>query len=106
MPQGGGSLITHRWQPITDLPDDWQALCRADLHTVHSEWAAARALLDDPGRVQQLQEQLMTVWAIETGIIERLYEVIEASRSPSPRSAWARSNNSTRMAASAPRRGH
>ena len=75
MPRGGSSLIAHRWQPITDLPDDWQALCRADLHTIHAEWAAARALLDDPGRVQQLQEQLMTVWAIETGIIERLYEV-------------------------------
>ena len=75
MPRGGGSLIAHRWRPIADLPDDWQALCRADLHNVHAEWAAARALLDDPGRVQQVQEQLMTVWAIETGIIERLYTV-------------------------------
>ena len=75
MPRRGGSLIAHRWQPITDLPDDWQALCRTDLHAVHAEWAAARTALDDPDTVRQLQEQLMTVWAIETGIIERLYTV-------------------------------
>ena len=75
MPHGSGSLIAHRWQPITDLPDDWQALCRADLHAVHAEWAAVRAALDDPDTVRQLQERLMTVWAIETGIIERLYTV-------------------------------
>ena len=75
MPQGGGSLIAHRWRPIADLPHDWRALCREDLHAVHAEWTAARAALADPDRVSRLQERLMTVWAIETGIIERLYSV-------------------------------
>ena len=75
MPQGGSSLIAHHWRPIANLPDDWEALCRPDLHAIHAEWAAARAALDDPDRVRQVQERLMTVWAIETGIIESLYSV-------------------------------
>ena len=75
MPRRGGSLIAHRWQRIADLPDDWRSICCGDLHAVHAEWAAARTALDDPDTVWQLQERLMTVWAIETGIIERLYEV-------------------------------
>lgn len=75
MPPGGSSLIAHRWQPITDLPDDWRSLCRPDLDDVHGRWVAARERLTDTARVQQVQERLMTVWAIETGIIERLYSV-------------------------------
>jgi Fic family protein len=75
MPPGGSSLIAHRWQPITDLPPDWESLCRPDLHDVHERWTAARERMTNPARVQQVQERLMTVWAIETGIIERLYSV-------------------------------
>ena len=75
MPRGRGSLIAHHWQPIADLPSDWQALCREDLHAIHERWTAARERLADPDRVRQVQDRLMTVWAIETGIIERLYEV-------------------------------
>ena len=75
MPQGGSSLIAHRWRPIADLPDDWQALCRPDLHAVHAEWTEARTRLDDEASVRTVQERLMAVWAIETGIIERLYSV-------------------------------
>ena len=75
MPPGGSSLIAHHWQPIADLPPEWGDLCRPDLHEVHERWMAARRRLDDPDRVRQVQERLMTVWAIETGIIERLYSV-------------------------------
>ncbi len=75
MPPGGSSLIAHRWQPITDLPDDWRSLCRPDLDDVHRRWVGARERLTDPAPVRQVQERLMTVWAIETGIIERLYSV-------------------------------
>ena len=75
MPPGGSSLIAHHWQPIADLPSDWQSLCRPDLHDAHERWTAARERLADPDRVRQVQERLMTVWAIETGIIERLYSV-------------------------------
>jgi len=75
MPTGGGSLIAHHWQPIADLPADWRALCRPDLHEVHARWTEALEQLDAPERVREVQERLMRVWAIETGIIERLYSV-------------------------------
>ena len=75
MPPGGSSLIAHHWQPIADLPAGWRSLCRPDLHDVHGRWTAARERLAAPDRVRQVQERLMTVWAIETGIIERLYSV-------------------------------
>jgi len=74
MPRGGSSLIAHHWRPIADLPADWATLCREDLHAARADWVTARASLDDD-RVRQVQERLMTVWAIETGIIERLYSV-------------------------------
>ena len=69
------SLIAHRWQPITDLPADWRELCRPDLHAAHDQWAAARSALADERALRHLQERLMTVWAIETGVIERLYDI-------------------------------
>ena len=78
MPRGRGSLIAHHWQPIADLPSDWQSLCRPDLHAIHErldDGTHARSILPDPGRVTLVQERLMTVWAVETGIIEGLYSV-------------------------------
>ena len=68
-------LVSHAWDPITDLPEDWRELCRDDLAAVHQEWREQRQLLKDPEKLQKFQERLMTHWAIETGIIERLYTV-------------------------------
>ena len=65
----------HRWSPIEDLPADWRDLCRPDLHAVHREWVGERDLVKDPAKHQEFQEQLAMRWAIETGIIERLYTV-------------------------------
>ena len=67
--------IAHEWEPITDLPDDWHDLCRPDLHAVHRQWVAERKLVKDEEKLQQFQEELALHWAIETGIIERLYRV-------------------------------
>ena len=36
--------IAHKWEPIQDLPDNWQDLCRPDLHAVHRQWLAERKL--------------------------------------------------------------
>ena len=67
--------IAHKWEPITDLPDNWQDLCRPDLHAVHRQWLAERKLIKDETKLLRLQERLYTLWAVETGIIERLYTV-------------------------------
>ncbi len=67
--------ISHRWEPIEDLPADWRDLCRPDLHDVHQQWVADRKLIKDKTKLEQFQEQLYILWAVETGIIERLYSV-------------------------------
>ena len=67
--------IAHKWEPIQDLPPNWQDLCRPDLHDVHRQWVADRKLIKDETKLEQFQEQLYTLWAVEAGIIERLYSV-------------------------------
>ncbi len=65
--------IAHKWEPIQDLPEKWKDLCRPDLHAVHRQWVAERKLIKDEGKLRQFQEELELLWAIETGLIERLY---------------------------------
>ena len=66
---------SHKWEPIEDLPADWHDLCRPDLHAVHRQWIAERNLIKDPAKFEVFQEKLALLWAIETGVIERLYTV-------------------------------
>jgi Fic family protein len=61
------------WEPITNLPDNWTAMRRDDLRLVHHQWAAEKKILRDPLKIEKLKNRLGTEWAIETGIIERLY---------------------------------
>ena len=68
-------VVSYEWEPIEDLPTDWLDLCRNDLHAVHRQWTADRALVKDGSKLKKFQEQLAVLWAIETGIIERLYRV-------------------------------
>ena len=69
------TMPSYQWAPIEDLPLDWRDLCRSDLHAVHREWVGERDLVKDPAKHEEFQEQLAMRWAIETGIIERLYTV-------------------------------
>ena len=67
--------LAHEWQLIDDLPEDWQDLSRPDLLRVRDEWLAEKAVLTDPEKLKRFEEKLHTLWAIETGIIEKLYTV-------------------------------
>ena len=66
-------MVSHRWSPIEDLPEDWEELCREDLHAVHKQWVSDRGLIRDEQKIRKFQEELALHWAIETGLIERLY---------------------------------
>ena len=68
-----GDMVSHRWAPIEDLPEDWEELCREDLHAVHKQWVSDRGLIRDEQKIRKFQEELALQWAIETGLIERLY---------------------------------
>lgn len=67
--------IGHEWREIDDLPEDWRDFSRDDLRAVHSQWTQDRRLVKDQTKVKRFQEAIAMRWAIETGIIERLYKV-------------------------------
>lgn len=65
----------HKWERIRDLPDNWVDLHRRELDLAQRQWSKEKSILRDPRKLVELEEQLATLWAIETGIIERLYTV-------------------------------
>ena len=67
--------VSHAWDPIEDLPADWKRWARPDLDDLLELWDTEKASLKDQAKVERLRERLATLWAIETGIIERLYTV-------------------------------
>ena len=68
-------MMAHSWSPITDLPEGWEAIARPDLDEMLRLWNEERRHLADPSRAVALQERLANLWAIETGVIERLYTI-------------------------------
>ena len=65
--------VGHSWRPIEDLPDDWQRLADSDLHQLADRWNEHRDELGAEGAVADFGERLKREWAIETGLIERVY---------------------------------
>ena len=64
--------IGHRWEPITDLADDDRAAASEELLALARLWQNIRDEFD-PVQIHDFNERLKREWAIETGIIERLY---------------------------------
>jgi hypothetical protein len=66
------------WSPetgIEDLPADIAALAVPEIARVKEQWSARKAELGDSDRLRLFTEQLNREWAIETGIIENLYDI-------------------------------
>ena len=74
MPQDSRSVpVGHAWRPIEDLPADWQDLADADIRRFAEDWPAIREGLGAEGAIAEFSERLKREWAIETGLIERVY---------------------------------
>lgn len=65
--------VAHRWRPIEDLPSDWQDLADADLDRLADDWRTMCEGLGAEGAIAEFSERLKREWAIETGLIERVY---------------------------------
>ncbi len=64
--------IAHHWSPITGLSEHDHELDRAELISLASVWGDVKSEL--PGdQVDDFNERLKREWAIETGLIERVY---------------------------------
>ena len=70
--------VHHAWAPITNLSDEDLEAASSDLLTLMSVWDEARGELSEE-QVEDFNERLNREWAIETGIIERIYTLDEGT---------------------------
>ena len=68
-------MSVYKWKPIEDLPDDWQKLASSELAGLFAVWKEQVIRLKDSPAYLEFQARLRREWAIETGIIEGLYDI-------------------------------
>jgi Fic family protein len=61
------------WKPIEDLPEDWQDFSDPDLQVLAKTWLERVDQMQATQQLREFNERLSRQWAIETGIIERVY---------------------------------
>lgn len=61
------------WLPITDLSESDRSLASPEFATLQALWKDQREQLASHGALARFTEELKREWAIETGLIERLY---------------------------------
>lgn len=65
--------MTFKWKPLEDLPHDHPALASSELAILATVWKEQQEALSAGEALRQFNERLQREWAIETGIIERVY---------------------------------
>lgn len=68
----------HIWQPetgITDIEVPWKELAASEIESIRKIWAEQKERLKGSSQLAQFTERLSREWAIETGIIENLYQI-------------------------------
>lgn len=68
------SVTSSPWNPITGLTEP-DALASSDVRVFTSMWLRQRARMQELDVLATFQERLARHWSIETGILERLYDV-------------------------------
>ncbi|MCL1467954.1 Fic family protein [Argonema galeatum] len=63
------------WQPIDDLPQNWQAMASSELPPLVTVWNEQADRLRESGAFKAFMAKMRREIAIETGIIERLYTI-------------------------------
>ena len=64
----------HKWHPIRDYEVDPTSLEQGELAALANVWEEERGRLVDSDALPTFNEKLRREWAIETGLIERVYE--------------------------------
>lgn len=70
--------VGHHWAPITDLSEDDLSAASTELPPLLLTWEEFRQELPEQ-QVREFNDRLQREWAIETGIIERLYTLDEGT---------------------------
>jgi Fic family protein len=71
--------VSEPWQPIDDLPVDWQKLVNPSIQNQTKAWLEQAAQLKNKESYEAFLVRLRREWAIETGILERLYTLTEGA---------------------------
>jgi Fic family protein len=71
--------IIRSWQPIEALPDNWERWKSLELHGLVQEWEEQREELEERNAYKTFLSQMRRRWAIETGVLERLYSISPAA---------------------------
>ncbi|MEY2715170.1 MAG: hypothetical protein RIT24_1513, partial [Planctomycetota bacterium] len=72
-------MTTPPYTPITPLPPDWSAMRDDRLSMMADAWKQQRLELDESDALMQFLARLRREWAIETGVIERLYTISDSA---------------------------
>jgi Fic family protein len=69
--------MNYYWTPITPISDPDRAIDLIDVDSLKSAWLEAKAKLAESSAVnlRNFEERLARQWSIETGILERIYEL-------------------------------
>jgi Fic family protein len=73
-----GSVVKPIWSPetgITDLEAVLQDLSASEIPGIKAVWTAQKARLKGTSQLSDFTDRLSREWAIETGVIENLYEI-------------------------------
>lgn len=65
--------IAYKWHPIEDLTQEEYAFCDSSLDSLAEVWNEQRDELTQKGVIGEFLKRLQRQWAIETGVIERIY---------------------------------
>jgi fido (protein-threonine AMPylation protein) len=72
-------MTTPAYSPISPLPSNWSDMRGAQLASLADAWKQQRVELDESDALTQFLSRLRREWAIETGVIERLYTVSDSA---------------------------
>lgn len=67
----------YRWHPIEPLTDADRAIDLASMRPIYDSWRSAKVRLEEAGdkAIAQFTERLVRQMSVETGILERLYDL-------------------------------
>lgn len=69
----------YQWQSIDDLPESWAQLRDDQVHAVVDVWRGRATELQDTKIYNEFLVKLRRQWAIETGVLERLYTLSDGA---------------------------
>lgn len=67
--------IAYTWRPIEDYEVEPETLARPELRELAEVWREQRGALEKIDAMRKFNEQLRREWAIETGLLERVYSL-------------------------------